>query len=102
MFEGCKQAQVGAYYGRGYSTPGLLHPGGIMLASLLGSRKFLIMLVDVFGSTLLYFVSKYAAPSIVDDIKFLIAAYQPVIFVLIGAIAHEDAAYAKAAIEKGI
>lgn len=60
--------------------------------SLLYSRKFLIMVLDVLISLVLFFVTKYAEPSLVEDIKFVIAALQPVVLVLIASIAHEDAA----------
>ncbi len=62
------------------------------LKALLNSRKFLIMVLDVIVSLALYFIVKYVAPDIVNDIKFVIAALQPVIAVLINAIAKEDAA----------
>ncbi len=60
--------------------------------SLFKSRKFRIMVGDVVVSLILYFSAKYLAPSIVADIKFLIAALQPVIIFVINGIAKEDAA----------
>ena len=60
------------------------------LQKLLKSRKFLIAVLDVVGSSVLYFVAKYAAPSLAEDVMFLIAAYQPVVLILIGGIAYED------------
>lgn len=60
--------------------------------ALLKSRKFLILVLDTVISTATYFVAKYAAPEIVGDVKFVIAALQPVVVVIIYAIAHEDAA----------
>ena len=62
------------------------------LKALMNSRKFVLLLMDVVLSLALYFVVKYVAPSIVEDIKFVIAALQPVFVVLINAIAKEDAA----------
>jgi len=62
------------------------------LKSLWGSRKFLIMMLDVIVSLALYFIVKYVEPSIVEDIKFVIAALQPVVLVVINSIAKEDAA----------
>lgn len=59
-------------------------------ASLAHSRKFWLLYADVVGSLVLYFAVKYAAPSVADDVKFVIAALQPVFLVLIGAIVAED------------
>lgn len=59
---------------------------------LLYSRKFMVLLLDVIISTILYFVGKYSVASIADDIGFLIAAYQPVALMMIYTIAQEDAA----------
>jgi hypothetical protein len=64
--------------------------------SLIHSRKFLIMIVDVALSTLVFFLAKYANESMVEDVKFLIASWQPVILMVIAAIASEDNATAKA------
>ena len=57
---------------------------------LLRSRKFLLLLLDVGVSFVVYFVTKYAAPALADDILFVIAGIQPVFVVIIGAIAYED------------
>ncbi len=35
-------------------------------------------------------MTKYAAPSAVEDVKVVIVALQPVVLILIGAIAYED------------
>jgi len=43
-------------------------------------------------SLVLYFGAKYLAPEIADDMKFVIAAIQPVFIALIAGIAAEDAA----------
>lgn len=59
---------------------------------LFKSRKFRIMVADVVVSLVLYFSVKYLAPDIVADIKFLIAAFQPVVWFVINGIAKEDAA----------
>ena len=53
--------------------------------SLLHSRKFLILVLDVATSIILYYFGG-------EDVKFLIAAIQPVIVMIIYAIAKEDAA----------
>ena len=60
------------------------------IAALFRSRKFLIFISDVFFSTLLYFVGKYAVPGVAEDINFLVAALQPGVLVVIAAIAYED------------
>lgn len=60
--------------------------------ALLKSRKFLILVLDTLISVVTYFVVEYAAPEMVGDVKFVIAALQPVVVVIIYAIAHEDAA----------
>ena len=62
------------------------------MSSLLKSRKFWIMVVDVIISSATYFISKYVAPEIGNDIIWLIASWQPVIYALIAGIAAEDAA----------
>ena len=61
-------------------------------AGLLRSRKFMILVLDVVMSLALYFVGKYAAASLFEDVKIAIAVLQPVFVALIGAIAYEDAA----------
>ena len=60
------------------------------IAALFRSRKFLIFISDVFFSTLLYFVGKYAVPGVAEDINFLVAVLQPGVLILIAAIAYED------------
>ena len=55
------------------------------LGSLLYSRKFLVLMLDTVISVVLYY---YGGP----DVEFLIAALQPVVMMLIFAIAKEDAA----------
>lgn len=62
------------------------------LVCLLYSRKFLLLLLDGAVCTVLYFVGKYAGPSTLQDVKFLIGVLQPVVIAVILAIAHEDAA----------
>jgi len=49
-------------------------------------------MLDTVISLVLYFAARYLAPDIVGDIKFVIAALQPVVVVLINSIAKEDAA----------
>jgi hypothetical protein len=63
-----------------------------MIASLFKSRKFLLMLLDIIISTATFFITKYLAPEVAEDILWLIGAWQPVIIALILAIAQEDSA----------
>lgn len=62
---------------------------------LLTSRKFLVMLLDVVVSLVLYFVAKYWG-SALDDVKFVIVALQPVVIFLIYTIAKDNATEAQA------
>ena len=64
--------------------------------ALLKSRKFLVLLLDTVVSLVLYFSAKYLAAGAVEDIKTVILALQPVVLVLIGAIACEDGQAMKA------
>ena len=66
------------------------------IQGLLRSRKFLLLCLDTIISLVLFFVTKYAAPGLAEDIKFVIAAYQPVFVAIIVAIAVEDAALKRA------
>lgn len=60
------------------------------MTSLLHSRKFWIMLVDLVISSASYFIAKYVAPQTGNDIMWLIGSWQPVIIALITGIAIED------------
>jgi len=62
------------------------------MSSLLKSRKFWLMILDVVISTITYFVTAYVAPEIAEQIIWVIGAWQPVIVALIVGIAVEDAA----------
>ena len=64
--------------------------------ALLKSRKFLVLLLDTTVSLVLCFSAKYLAAGAVEDIKTVILALQPVVLVLIGAIAYEDGQAMKA------
>ena len=57
--------------------------------ALFGSRKFILLVLDVVISLILYFVSKYL-PNAEADVKFVILALQPVVISIILAIAYED------------
>ena len=65
------------------------------LKALFESRRFVTALADVIFSTVLYFVGKYAVPSAVEDVKFVILALQPVIGLLIAAFTVTDVSDAK-------
>ena len=62
------------------------------ITMLTQSRKFWLLVLDVGLSLLLYFVGKYAAPTMAEDINFVIAAIQPVFVAVITGIFIEDAA----------
>lgn len=57
---------------------------------LLQSAKFWTAIVDVVVSAVLFFVGKYASPSVFEDIQFVIVTIQPVFIIVIGAWAYED------------
>lgn len=59
---------------------------------LLQSSKFWTLIIDVVISLATYFATKYAAPSISEDIVYVIGAMQAVFAAVIGGIALEDAA----------
>jgi hypothetical protein len=61
---------------------------------LLHSRKFWLLILDTVVSLVLYFVGKYTAPTIMEDVKFLVLMLQPVFIAVIAAIAYEDVANA--------
>jgi hypothetical protein len=54
------------------------------------SRKFWLMILDLVISLVLFFGAKYLMPNTFDDVKFLVAAIQPVFAFLIASIAYED------------
>ena len=62
----------------------------VILSSLLKSRKFWLMVVDVVISAAVYFVSKYLNPAAGEDVLWLIGLLQPVMISLITGIAYED------------
>lgn len=66
------------------------------MASLLKSRKFLLLVLDVLMSAALYFGGKYAGASAFEDIQFLIAGLQPVFVAVIASVAYEDGQVSKA------
>jgi hypothetical protein len=64
--------------------------------SLLKSRKFLLAMLDVVVSMATYFITKYAAPALADDVLFVLGGLQPVFVTIIAAIAYEDGQAKKA------
>lgn len=58
--------------------------------SLVKSRKFWLMILDVAVSLTTFFVTKYASPESLEVAKFVILTLQPVFVTVIGAIAYED------------
>jgi len=61
------------------------------LLRLFRSRKFLITMFDtVVSGMLIYFIGKYGSESLLQDVKFVIVSLQPIVIMLIGAIAYED------------
>ena len=66
------------------------------LRALLRSRKFLILCLDTVVSLMLYFVAKYANPSLAEDVKMVIGLLQLPVTAIIVAISLEDSAAMKA------
>lgn len=62
------------------------------MSSLLHSRKFWLMILDLVISLISYFVGKYVTPDAAKDILYVIGLLQPVFVALIVGIAVEDAA----------
>lgn len=58
---------------------------------LLRSRKFLVAILDMLVTLVTFFVGKYAGWAL-EDVTVVIGALQPVVLILIAAIAWEDAA----------
>ena len=68
-----------------------------MKSSLLQSRKFWIMTVDVVVSIVTYFVTKYFSPDAGKDVLFLIGALQPIVLLVVNSITQQNMEYIKAA-----
>ena len=64
--------------------------------SLLKSRKFWMAVLDAGLSSLAIVLGWFFAPEKVSEILTLVGLWQPVMVVVIGAIAYEDAAKVKA------
>ena len=71
-------------------------------AGLIRSRKFWVAMFDLAVSLILYFTGKYLAPAIADDVKFVIAAIQPVFLLVIGGIAYEDGQQKRAGVDRTV
>lgn len=68
--------------------------------SLLHSRKFWLLIVDVVVSTLTLVLSRFLNPTDLDFALKLIAIYQPVFVTIITMVAVEDTALTKAGISQ--
>jgi hypothetical protein len=62
------------------------------MKSLIGSRRFWIMIADVVVSTATYFVAHYMNAAGSNDVLWLIGAWQPVIYAVINGLTQEDTA----------
>jgi hypothetical protein len=62
---------------------------GEALMWLLGSRRFVLLILDCVISLILYFVSKYAGGSL-EDVKYVIASLQPIFLMMIYAITKDN------------
>ncbi len=67
-----------------------------MLERLFRSRKFLTMVLDLVVSLVIYFVTKYLAPAVAEDVLFVVAGIQPVVLAVIVMWGVEDAAEKRA------
>ena len=67
-----------------------------MLERLFRSRKFLTMVLDLVVSLVIYFVTKYLAPAVAEDVLFVVAGMQPVVLAVIVMWGVEDAAEKRA------
>ena len=63
---------------------------------LLHSRKFWLLILDTVVSFTTYFVTKYAAPEMSNDILYIIGGLQPMFLLVINSIAREDVANTQA------
>lgn len=79
---------MGTFFGLSRVEEVVVNP----IVGLLKSRKFLVALLDLVVSCVIYFGGKYLGASVFEDVKFLIGATQVIAGILIAAIAYEDAA----------
>jgi hypothetical protein len=63
---------------------------------LLHSRKFWLAILDAFVSSIAIVLGWFLAPDKVGEILTLIGLWQPVLIIVIGSIAYEDAVNVKA------
>ena len=58
--------------------------------SLVQSRKFWVLIIDTVVSLITFFGAKYLAPSMAEDVVFLVGAWQAVALAVVVGIAYED------------
>ena len=63
---------------------------------LLASRKFLTLLLDTVVSLTIYFVTRYIAPDVAQDVLYVLAALQPIVLAVIVMWGVEDASAKRA------
>ena len=68
------------------------------MSNMFRSRKFLTLLLDTAVSLVVFFVTKYAAPTLADDILVVLGALQPVVLSVIVMWGVEDAAEKRAGV----
>jgi hypothetical protein len=56
------------------------------MSNLLRDAKFWTAVLDTVISIALFFTGKYLAPEVAEDVKFLVAALQPIFLALIAAL----------------
>ena len=47
-------------------------------------REFWVLVLDVVISSIVYFGTKYLAPSVFEDVQFVVLAVQPIVVAVIG------------------
>jgi hypothetical protein len=60
--------------------------------------KFWTLLVDSIVSALLFFFGKYSSPDVFDNVKFLIAAIQPIVVLILAGLFQAEAIALRAGI----
>jgi len=70
--------------------------------ALIHSRKFWLAMLDAVFSTVATLLTMFLAPAQVDKILTVIGLWQPVLVVVIGAIAYEDGQKIKADAQAGL
>ena len=62
------------------------------MKSVFASRKFKVLALDAFVSSVLFFGAKYLLPELFLDVKFLIGIIQPAVLLVINGWTQEDVA----------